>query len=500
MSENLATGRRLHYKTIDDVKPEVWHDVNFMANTDPNYPNFCLPTNIHSIMRFFTSRYEPDKYYISKLCSYSPDTGARKAKSLLELADQGYEVIWYEDFGLDDLRLMTDDLYVQHLERSFPNQQFHSSSAARRGISAEVKRIHQYAKKGLAFENRKGTVKDIRNMLMAGFLVRLSVDARRLFPDDALQAEPYSAHSILGVGFGKDIENDQEGLIFHNSLTSISIPNQFLPWHRLMEAVDGFSTARPLNGYRHHPHSAPQSLIATEICKRLLGPPHSGPGVFPRPAQTDPDVAGVFQVTTNFLRRGMSDIFEDYTLPEQELDLDKLILHALAHTLSHESGLVAKWYEIDRGGNKQALLQSSLFRQCQKEELKLIWKAGSAALIKKCIVEQRPVIVPVDANKLSPRTEQKAKADPQVIALVGIGKGPDPVTNHFKEGFIFYSSKSPLPYQFLPYARIAVAREAIDNRRRAIVLDRNAEFEMARDIIWLARRMAEAETNRKNDL
>lgn len=192
-------------------------DVPFVQNPD----NRCVPATIGMVLAYFC----PDIHYsmddLDALTGYTHGQGTWQTKSMISMAELGFQAKWIEDF--DHIQFSrSPESYLSSIldEESLKWQIEHTD------LPVEAKRITSYLTSGHTIEQRKGTKEDIKELIDDGWLVRLEVNANTLADKPG-----YDGHSILVIGY------DDENVTIHNpDGANGNKPGQIISWELLENA------------------------------------------------------------------------------------------------------------------------------------------------------------------------------------------------------------------------------------------------------------------------
>lgn len=208
------------------------YDVPFVENPDDK----CVPSTIGMVLRYFLPKKDYTMDDFIKFTGYQPGKGTWSAESMLNMLLLGFETIWIEDF--DNAAFIKDPAgYLATIldEESFKWQ------VANSNLKLEAERIKKYIDTGHEISHRKGTRKDIKELLDDGWLVRLEVNARSLADKDG-----YEGHSVLVIGY------DNDNVEIHNpDGVDGNRPNQVISWSKLEDAWKEFGGSYSIYAFRH---------------------------------------------------------------------------------------------------------------------------------------------------------------------------------------------------------------------------------------------------------
>ncbi len=210
------------------------YDVPFVANPD----NRCVPASIGMVLAYFIPQQQWSMAELDRLVGYEDGKGTWQTQLMLALHDLGFELRWIEDFDWPRFARDPAAYLATILDPEALQWQLTHSDLPR-----EAQRWQQYAARGLPFEQRPGTAKDITGLLDEGFLVRLDVNAATL-----ADAPGYEPHSVIVTGY------TQQGVTLHNpDSVHGNQPNQFVSWQKLHDAWKAYGGSFSMYAYRIPP-------------------------------------------------------------------------------------------------------------------------------------------------------------------------------------------------------------------------------------------------------
>lgn len=185
------------------------------------------------------SCFNPGKQYTMKdyeeLCGFEEGKGTWKAQAMLNLAKQGFQVHWIEQF--DYLQFAKDPkAYL----RSILDDEAYEGQISNTNLELEAKRMQEYIDAKLPLENRQATNEDIKHFIDGGWIVHLEVNARPLSGKTG-----YDGHSILVTGYV-----DNEVIIQNPDGDSGNKPNQHVSWELLDKAWREFGGSYSLHAFK----------------------------------------------------------------------------------------------------------------------------------------------------------------------------------------------------------------------------------------------------------
>jgi hypothetical protein len=171
----------------------------------PFYPN--LPDDTHcfqAAFRMMFGHFLPDRSFswheLETMSAKAPGKSTWPAQMLINARQMGFDVVLIEAF---DAQAFSKE-GATYLRRKF-GAETAKWQTANSDIPQEQKLYRQMLKTDIAYERRVPTIDDIRHYLQAGYLVKLTVNSRRLNHKPG-----YIGHSIVVYA----IDNGQ--VIFHD--------------------------------------------------------------------------------------------------------------------------------------------------------------------------------------------------------------------------------------------------------------------------------------------
>lgn len=211
----------------------VHYKVPFVSNPD----NRCVPATIAMVVQYFM----PEKHFTlaqsEHLCGYVKGMATWEFAHMLKLDELGFEQRRIDDFDLKEFaadpekylrKILKDPAALEYQLANAGDLQLHGAEA------------REYLKRGLHHEQRPGTLKDVKQFLDDGWLVRLEVNARPL-----VGTSGYDGHSVLVIGY------DDKGFILHNpDGVAGDRPNQHISPELLTRAWREFGGSFSLYAFR----------------------------------------------------------------------------------------------------------------------------------------------------------------------------------------------------------------------------------------------------------
>lgn len=201
----------------------------------PNPNNRCLPATIGMVLGYFMPERKFTMHELEKFCGYEDDKATWPITSMLNLHKLGFQLRWIEDF---DHNAFTKN--PKTYLRSILDDEAFTWQVAHGNLEQEAARMKQYVAEGLPIEQRKGTKKDIEQLLNEGWLVRLEVNGLPLSDKSG-----YDGHSILVIGY-----SDNEAIIHNPDGINGNKPNQHVSWELLDKAWKEFGGSYSLYAFR----------------------------------------------------------------------------------------------------------------------------------------------------------------------------------------------------------------------------------------------------------
>ena len=208
--------------------------VPFVGNAE-NPSDRCVPAVLAMVLGYFMPERKFTKPELEQMCGYVPGKGTWKAQMMLNLADLGFQTKWIEDF--DNPAFVKDPVgyLATILDKEALDWQINNSD-----LPKEAERIKQYMDKGLPLEQRKGTRRDIKDLLDGGWLVMLDVN------ENVIAGVPgYLGHDILVIGY------DDKNVTIHNpDGNNGNVPNQVISWELLEQAWKDFGGSYTIYAFK----------------------------------------------------------------------------------------------------------------------------------------------------------------------------------------------------------------------------------------------------------
>lgn len=208
-----------------ELESEVYREVPFRASTLGR----CAVANTWSILEYYYPQKEFTAKFVDKLCGYREGYSTWPTQGLIRLNQYARMTVRW--IGGVDLRILADSpeiyLWLEHDgDRAAYEYQLRTSD-----LPAEKAHAARYLRMGGIFENRFGTIEDIKLYLSCDCLPRVSVNAA-LLPNAI--SNDYLPHSLLIVGYTED------SVIVHNAdHINGNVPNQVIPWEQFEQAWEG---------------------------------------------------------------------------------------------------------------------------------------------------------------------------------------------------------------------------------------------------------------------
>jgi hypothetical protein len=174
----------------------------------PNAADRCVPCTFGAIAQFFHPNLEEElsDEFLDAMCDYVEGRGATSVKALLALSQPkfGLEVLWIEAIGRRTMAdLATPDGYKAFIRETIPDEAAYQHQLAVVDIESQCRKLGEYVARGLAFENRPGSIADIVGLIKRGYLVKIPIDSAHLLPPAQRAGTPPIPHSLLIVGEGQ---------------------------------------------------------------------------------------------------------------------------------------------------------------------------------------------------------------------------------------------------------------------------------------------------------
>jgi hypothetical protein len=175
---------------MSEYKKEI--DVPFTENSGRR----CVPACTAMLLDTLMPEHSFTTEEIESLSGYREGYSTWAAQHLLSLNSLGLEVGWIQDEDLASFA-QNPELYIRN---QISDRASFEAFKATNDIELEAQRIDIYLRKGLSFERRAATQKDITARLLGGWVVRLEVNGKTL-----ADQEGYAAHAVLVSGFNDDV-------------------------------------------------------------------------------------------------------------------------------------------------------------------------------------------------------------------------------------------------------------------------------------------------------
>ncbi len=202
----------------------------------PNVNNRCGVATNQMILGYFEPDFHPSQAEMDDFTGQVEGMGAWSITTMLSFAKRGYDLVWIEDF---DFHKFSNDA-LGYLREIFKDEEKIEYQLTHSDIPAEQARAQSYLNQGLPFENRTGTIKDIKRLLDEGYLVRLEVNGMPLAGKDG-----YCGHMVLAISYNDD------NIIIHNPDGIYgSLPNQIVPNDLLLRSWREFGGSFALQAVR----------------------------------------------------------------------------------------------------------------------------------------------------------------------------------------------------------------------------------------------------------
>ncbi len=164
------------------------HEVPFIQNTEDDL--HCLQAAYMMIVKYYRPDFKVDWNEWSKVTGFEIGKGTWASAGVLWFSNNGFEVKHYEIFDYDMFFETGGEYLIQKNGKEVGQWQIEHSN-----IQAEQNRAKQMIDKGL-LENIEPTIKDIKTYLDEGYLLRASLNSRRLNGK-----EGYFGHAVTVIGY-----------------------------------------------------------------------------------------------------------------------------------------------------------------------------------------------------------------------------------------------------------------------------------------------------------
>ena len=164
------------------------YNVPFVQNTKDDL--HCLQATYMMIVKYYKPDFVIDWDEWSKITGFEVGKGTWASAGVLWFNNNGFDVKHHEVFDYDEFFKTGGDYLIKKNGQDIGQWQIEHSN-----ISLEQKRAKQMIDKGL-LENREPTIKDIKTYLDGGYLLRASLNSRRLNGN-----EGYFGHAVTVIGY-----------------------------------------------------------------------------------------------------------------------------------------------------------------------------------------------------------------------------------------------------------------------------------------------------------
>lgn len=205
--------------------------VPFVANPNTR----CVPACFGMGLLFFQPNIKRDMADFETFCGFEDGKGTWKAEAMLNLAKEGYQVHWIEDF---DYQHFARD--PKKYLRSILDDEAYEFQVSNTNLELEAKRMQKYIDSKLPLEQRAATEEDIKRFIDDGWLVHLEVNASTLRKENG-----YDPHSVLITGY-----EDNEVILHNPDANGKNTANQHIPWSVLNQAWKEFGGSYSFHAFK----------------------------------------------------------------------------------------------------------------------------------------------------------------------------------------------------------------------------------------------------------
>ena len=173
------------------------YDVPFYANPDKTH---CLQACVRSTLKFFEPNNEYPWERLDKITDKIKGMSTWPQRTLINLSSMGYKTILIESFDYKQFILQGKDYLINEYGQVTANWQIKNSN-----IKKEQKDYIELLSSDAIIKNKEPLQKDIKTFLDSGYLVKATVNSKKLN-----NLPGYTGHSILIIGY------DNNGLYVHD--------------------------------------------------------------------------------------------------------------------------------------------------------------------------------------------------------------------------------------------------------------------------------------------